>query len=176
MVGIVFPMLEDANERYWNDRLNELDREWYTHWAQPDREWETRSARLRQLQGDLDRLDQEWAVRRESFVVIRNGQETVPSLRGSAAEGVAFTIAGILFVGCIPFKALSSLSSLVGYLVGYLVGLVCIGAVTLAAACEYGNALRHQRAKATMTVERSVLLVQIEDAKRRLWAPQLRRE
>ncbi|MCX4244222.1 hypothetical protein [Paraliomyxa miuraensis] len=165
-------MLESTNERHLNDRLNELDREWQTHWAQLDREWQTRNVRVRQLQNDLDRVDREWAVRKKPFMAFEKDHEPVPSLRRAVAEVVAFTTAGIFFIACVRFETLDS----IGLLLGYLLGLACIGVLVLVTVLEYVTAVRFQRAKAAMKIERSVLLVQVENAQRRVWESQQRRE
>lgn len=114
--------------------------------------------RVIELQNDLERLDREWAVRRESFMqTSKNGHRYVPSTAGSMIGGIIFGIIGVVMIGAGASTRGTGLLALMGMLV---VGLGIWSAVS--GTTKAGN---YQREEADYEAARRELSERIDQSR-----------
>ena len=113
--------------------------------------------RVIELQNDLERLDREWADRRETFMVTgKNGHRSIPTEAGSMIGGVFMVIMGVVVLvvtmnigGPAP-----------------LFGLVFIGIAVFSMIHATGKASGYRDAESAFTEQRNDLIRQIDEARR----------
>lgn len=114
--------------------------------------------RVIELQNDLERLDREWAVRRESFMqTSKNGHRYIPSTVGSVISGIVFSIIGVMILGSVSQMARSGMFG--------LVGLIAIGLGIWSAVSGYMKASSYQRAVADYEAARRELSERIDGSR-----------
>ncbi|MCW1885934.1 hypothetical protein OKA04_14440 [Luteolibacter flavescens] len=116
--------------------------------------------RVIELQNDLARLDREWALRRESFMVTgENGHRFLPTETGSLLGGGAMVLFGIVWMVLTSWMEAPLPFPLFGLL---FIGFAIFGTVSGASkASDYRNAERQ------VSRQRSALLRQIEGLRKR---------
>lgn len=110
------------------------------------------------LQNDLERLDREWAGRRESFMTTgKNGQRSVATKTGSVVGGVIAAGFGIFWIG------MASSIGAPGPLI--LFGVIFVGFAIFRSISSGTKASRYETEEATHRLRRSELIQQIEAAR-----------
>lgn len=116
--------------------------------------------RVIELQNDLERLDREWEVRRESFMqTSKNGRRYIPSVAGSVISGVIFSIVGVVMLGIAASARGAGLLGFVG------LGVVALGVWAAISGSSKANAYR--REEDAYGVERNQLIARIESSRER---------
>jgi len=111
------------------------------------------------LQNDLEKLDREWSMKAESFMVAnKEGVKSVPTATGSVVGGVFAVVAGIIWM--------VAASSMGAPGVFPLFGLVFIAIAVVGMVRGAGKAGGYSTAKSVHDQERRKLLGEIEAAKR----------
>ena len=111
-----------------------------------------------QLQNDLEKLDREWASRRESFMVTsKNGHRSVPSGAGAMIGGVAGIGGGIFWMIMTSQMGAPGMFPLFGLLI---IGLSIFGMVSSGT-----KAGAHDRAKREYDDQRRKLAAELESAR-----------
>jgi hypothetical protein len=115
--------------------------------------------RVIELQNDLARMDREWELRRESFMVTgKHGHRSLPSTVGSAMSGVVAVVFGVIWMG---FAAsMGAPSPFV------LFGLVFVGFAIFREVNGASKASAYQSAEVLHASQRTALLRKIEAARR----------
>ena len=115
--------------------------------------------RVIELQNELARMDREWELRRESFMVTgKHGHRSLPSTAGSAIGGVIVAVFGVIWIG-----AAASMGAPAPFV---LFGLVFVGFAIFNAVNGASKANAHQSAEADHDSQRAELIRRIEVARR----------
>lgn len=115
--------------------------------------------RVIELQNDLERLDREWDIRRESFMVRgKNGNRYIPGVASSAAVGVVAAIFGMV--------VLSRVGSGPGGGMFTIFGMIFIVVAIFSSITGVTKANAHREAESAYESERDDLIAKIDDARR----------
>ena len=114
--------------------------------------------RVIELQNELARMDREWELRREGFMVTgKHGQRSLPSATGSSVGGLVAVVFGVIWIG---FAASIGAPSFF-----ILFGLVFCGFAIFSAVNGAAKANAHQSAEALHLQQRAELIRRIEGAR-----------
>jgi hypothetical protein len=115
--------------------------------------------RVIELQNELARMDREWDLRRESFMVTgKHGHRSLPSTTGSAVGGVFAAVFGVIWIG-----AAASMGAPFPFV---LFGLAFVGFAIFNAVNGATKASAHEAAEAQHQSQRAELIREIEEARR----------